>query len=258
MGALLKPGDLVVDAGANIGNHSLYFAGIRGCKVVAFEPIPQTAKVLKHNIEINFLDELIELRNRALGATRGNAVLDAYDENNVGAARLTSRPGLHFEAKFVVSTLDEEFFSQTIRLLKVDVEGMDLEVLEGAQAIINRDRPIITCEAATETSRGRLLDWAAATGYTWVGTYCATATLILAPNEVDRRNDIELIRSAQARSSSLRTTDLEARLLRSNRYTERLHREALALNDELTLKLESLHQQVEGLEARMKDGIRRD
>src|SRR5262249_895906 len=62
-----KPGDVVMDAGANIGNHAVYFAGVCGCDVICFEPNPPAAQLLRFNIERNGLSRRVTIHEKALG-----------------------------------------------------------------------------------------------------------------------------------------------------------------------------------------------
>ena len=57
MASLIKSGDVVLDIGANIGNHSLYLAKITNCKIFAFEPNPETFSIFQKNILINYTED---------------------------------------------------------------------------------------------------------------------------------------------------------------------------------------------------------
>nr|WP_246361773.1 FkbM family methyltransferase [Neomicrococcus lactis] len=171
----VSAGGLVVDVGANIGNHSIYFAASKGAKVVAFEPQPQIARILQRNIEVNFLDNLVEIRRCALGEARAVAH-GQLSKGNFGATKM-----ILGEGDIQVSTLDDENFNDRVRILKVDAEGMDLAVLRGGESLIERDRPVISCEVSSASDLSELTKWVGEVGYTFAGKYNATPTFLLLP-----------------------------------------------------------------------------
>ena len=124
---LIHPGDLVVDAGANIGYMSV-LAATAGAHVIAFEPNPQLLPTLRQNLGTRG-----EVRPVALGARRHHAVLIPPDPaaHNSGLGRL----GTSADAGAVpvqVETLDQELHGRSVAILKLDVEGAEEAVLEGA------------------------------------------------------------------------------------------------------------------------------
>lgn len=131
---LIRPGDLVVDAGANIGYMSV-LAATAGAHVMAFEPNPELQPILRQNLGARG-----EVRPVALGAHPHQAVLVAPDPSahNSGLARL----GTSTDAGAVpvqVETLDEELRGRSVAILKLDVEGSEGAVLEGAMSAL-KDR----------------------------------------------------------------------------------------------------------------------
>ena len=112
---------VVLDLGANIGNHSLYFtleAGAR--KVVACEPVPLTFSILQHNVELNQLEDRIDLYNCGLGKKDSHAMVPSYHVQNIGGTAI--RPGKN--GSIIVRRLDEMELPADIALIKIDVEGM--------------------------------------------------------------------------------------------------------------------------------------
>ncbi|NDP47669.1 MAG: FkbM family methyltransferase [Sulfuriferula multivorans] len=134
-----------LDIGANIGNHSLFFARYYE-QVLSFEPNPRTYKLLEYNASL-----ANNIRSFCLGLSDhdGKATLNT-DPANIGASSLTERPGqqstLHQEIE--LKTLDsiDAIQALTIGLIKIDVEGHELEVLEGGKELIKRARPLILFE----------------------------------------------------------------------------------------------------------------
>ncbi|WP_284986354.1 FkbM family methyltransferase [Arthrobacter sp. fls2-241-R2A-172] len=205
----LSPGDLVVDVGANIGNHSVFFAAICGADVISFEPLPLAADILQKNVDANSLSGKIQVRQRALGENLAKAKLDKLDLANVGATAFAVAPDGDFE----VSTLDHEEITKTVSLIKVDAEGMDVPVLRGGVELIERDRPIIACEAATVAQQAELEAFAAEAGYSFVYRFNATPTYVLAPSRTAlERANIERRAAGLLTSTHWATRDLYYRL----------------------------------------------
>lgn len=119
-----------LDIGANVGNHTLYLAAACGMRVVAFEPVQHAE--LRANVALNDFSPRVQVEPVALGDHDGTA-------EHVGAGRL--RPG----GKLVVRTLDS-YTVHNVRLVKIDVEGMEPAVLRGGEQTIRRHRPTIWAE----------------------------------------------------------------------------------------------------------------
>jgi FkbM family methyltransferase len=135
---------MFLDIGANIGAIVLR-AALCGCRCVAFEPQPELVKLLSWNAIHNSLDGRIKVRNVALGHTRGTLTLSVSDEN-CGNAR-TSYSGDGIEVP--VSTLMQEFSKEewlAVTMIKIDVEGFELEVLRGGKELFEWHRPLLVSE----------------------------------------------------------------------------------------------------------------
>lgn len=182
---LLKPGDLVVDVGANVGNHAVFFGLITGAEVVCYEPIDAAAQCLSANAAMNDLDEKISIRRAAVGARKGLAEVKQFNASNLGATQLA----MASTGSLPVVTLDEERFSKPVRLIKIDAEGMDLLVLQGARQRIRSDRPILVCEAHTSGEFDAINSELGSLQYQPIGVFCATSTYLFLPveSEAERR-----------------------------------------------------------------------
>lgn len=126
----LRPGDLFVDCGANVGFFSL-LAASRGARVIAFEPNPACHAALLANAKLNGFQ--IDVRKLALSSETGKAVLHVESAGNVGAATLRHTAGDAMEVD--MDTLDNQLVGQAgpPALMKIDVEGAEIRLLEGAQ-----------------------------------------------------------------------------------------------------------------------------
>ncbi len=128
------PGHVFVDVGADVGAYSVR-ASEWEMKVYSFEPNPENIKALKRNLDINNLT--LDIIQCALGSSEGKA----YLSQNGAISRINASDGIEVP----VRTLDS-FNLQRVDLLKVDVEGYELEVFRGAIETLKRCHPAIVVE----------------------------------------------------------------------------------------------------------------
>ena len=125
----LRPDDLFVDIGANVGSYSM-LGGAAGARVLAIEPIPRTFAWLTRNIAVNGLGEQVRALNLGLGRGEGRlrftGGLDTV--NHVLAEGELTGDALEVP----VRTLDSVLDGQSPTLIKMDIEGFESEVLAGA------------------------------------------------------------------------------------------------------------------------------
>jgi len=148
---VLSRGQTFVDVGANIGWFSLLAAGIVGPAgtVLAIEPNPWNVALLRESAKENGFDN-IEVAEVALAAVAGAAALET-DGSNGRLIPVDGPPSQPIEASFVVATLplDDLLANEGVErvdAIKVDVEGAEPLVLEGAVKTIERDRPVLLSE----------------------------------------------------------------------------------------------------------------
>lgn len=164
---------LVIDVGANIGNHSLYLASV-GVKVVGFEPDPVLASCAALSAQINDFPHM-EVKNIALGSERTTARLVAPQPGNSGMTSLKVGRG-----DIPVHPLDD--FDMAPVCIKIDVEGMELKVLHGAQETIAKHRPMLYVEAHAG-EYAELAQWMAYHDYERRSRFNVTPTYYYAPKE---------------------------------------------------------------------------
>lgn len=162
---VLHPGDLVVEAGANFGAHTLAMAqmvGKQGC-VFAFEPQRLVFQAMVANVALNSLLNVVTVQ-AGLGAYPGTIripVLNPAKGHNFGGFNI----GKHDTGEEVpVRTVDSLNLNRC-RLIKVDVEGMECEVLEGARNTIARLRPVLYVENDRAEHSQRLIALIQSLGY---------------------------------------------------------------------------------------------
>lgn len=171
-------GGLVIDIGANIGNHTLFLGAVAGCQVEAFEPNPELCTALRESIRLNGLEGQLKLHEAGLAKVAGRARFGVTLPDNLGGQSLALGEG-----EIQVFALDGLEFTSPVRALKIDVEGMELDVLEGGRQLIERDRPLLYVECATEVQYRPIAKLLEQWNYTYWETFNATPTHLFIPVE---------------------------------------------------------------------------
>ncbi|MFI5130100.1 MAG: FkbM family methyltransferase [Chitinophagales bacterium] len=132
----LRKDDLFVDVGANIGSYTVLAGGHVGAKVVSVEPVPRTFEYLKTNIAINQISDKVRVYNFALGNEKGHisftSTLDTMNHVATGMEENT--------IQVPVETLDAILENEKEPgLLKIDVEGFETNVLNGAPQTLQKN-----------------------------------------------------------------------------------------------------------------------
>ncbi len=160
--ALFPEGGTFVDIGANVGNHSLY-AGLilKAGRVVPVEPNPRAWRLLIHNMLINGLEGVVELGKLGVGLSDARAEGFAMEKRarNLGGAKML--PG---KGDLTVLPGDELLAGETPDLIKIDVEGMEIQALGGLEQTIAAHRPVLLVEVDNENEEAFLV-WVGAHGY---------------------------------------------------------------------------------------------
>lgn len=164
---IVKPGMTVVEVGANMGAHTVALA--RGCApglLYAFEPQHRVFQILCANLAMNDVGN-VRAFPEASGAESGWATLPQVDYGAVGnfggiSAQAGGPPGA---ATAVRVTPIDDLGLEACHLIKVDVEGWEVEVLKGAARTIARFRPILYVENDRAEKQGALIDLVDAMGY---------------------------------------------------------------------------------------------
>lgn len=146
-----------VDIGANVGNHSVFAAGVIGAKrVIAIEPNPVAYRVLLCNVALNDFSTTIEHLPIGLSDLDGKAAVFTPDpEINLGGTKLTDDPRGSVQLRRgddVLEGVDD------IGFIKIDVEGLEMQVLSGLISTIARCRPPMMVEV-DDKNRGDFERW---------------------------------------------------------------------------------------------------
>lgn len=131
---LLRPGDLFVDVGANVGSYTVLASAVCGAETIAIEPDPGTIVALKRNVEINGIGGRVSTVEAALGAQPGVAqfTVGLDTMNRMATVADTS------VREVPVLRLDDVVGDRNPILLKLDVEGFETEVFAGARATLRK------------------------------------------------------------------------------------------------------------------------
>jgi FkbM family methyltransferase len=157
-----RPGDVVLDVGANIGYFTVLLAAHVGStgRVLAYEPYPSNADLIERSVKENGQDGIVTLRRVAVGESEGELELAFVPEEratNSGGAFLLS-PGAvpprgHRTTRVPVVALDQEEMPGRVALIKIDVEGAEPLALRGARRLLLRDRPKVLAEVNANALR---------------------------------------------------------------------------------------------------------
>ena len=139
----LSRGDVFFDVGANVGFYTLLAARAVGPtgRVVAFEPHPENVAALERNVLLNGFENVVVVPKAASGGA-GRALLEA---GNRATAKLGAPRGLEVET---IALDDFVTAHPDLRpaVVKIDVEGHELDVLEGFRRTLEQSAPILLCE----------------------------------------------------------------------------------------------------------------
>ena len=132
-----------VDVGANIGNHSVYFANhCPSTKVISFEPERECFYFLQLNMKTNSTKEF-EVHSVGAWNESRKAYLKRFPSyKNMGQSKIVNEPS---GDEVYLIPLDG-FIKESVALIKIDVEGAEEKVINGAKELISRCKPVIVCE----------------------------------------------------------------------------------------------------------------
>ena len=151
---LIKDPQVIFDIGANLGNHTLYWATKLKPKIIySFEPLKANLECLQSNCEDNQLQERVVIVPKAVGRQNGFVQIKNYDESNLGSTSF-EMPQSDNTSETPLITVDdfvEENQLDQLDFVKIDTEGFECEVLAGMHQSIQRFHPAIWVEVSAET-----------------------------------------------------------------------------------------------------------
>jgi len=148
----ISEGDWVIDVGANVGHYSLKFSRLVGAsgRVFAIEPVPETFEILASNVQL-FPFKNVTLFNVA--ASSQPAIINMkipffnFGIKNYYRASLTDKKT---ELAVYCVPIDALPMANPVRMIKIDSEGHELQVLHGMKSLLIRDKPFLIIETSSE------------------------------------------------------------------------------------------------------------
>ena len=139
----LPENPVVIDCGANIGSHTIYWAVEQNAKkVYAFEPLDHSFDILSVNVKLNNLSDRVELYNIGLSDEACKAGILCFSPNNIGGTNF--RKDENGTTKML--PLDSLNIEEKVDLIKIDVENHEMFLLKGAEQTIAKNKPVILIE----------------------------------------------------------------------------------------------------------------
>ncbi len=167
----LRP-QVFFDVGANLGLYSCVLAKSNAVpRIVAYEPDRDNHARMLANLELNGVAGRVELHACAVGAAAGTAQLVPAGSSNRGLSRLESGAAGEAYPVPVVSLDEVARLDGATLILKVDVEGYELEVLMGAAQLLTRNRGYAQIEGRTDRIAGVIRELMATFGWRFVEHY---------------------------------------------------------------------------------------
>jgi FkbM family methyltransferase len=155
-----------IDVGANIGNHSLFFANhCNSKKVISFEPEVECFELLKYNTNTNSKKEIL-INNLGVWNTKEKLFIKKFPNyKNMGLSTIVDKKTDNTYEINLISLDEFVCLEEKIGLIKIDVEGCELNILNGSKKIIEKYHPVIICEAEKEENKNKLDDLLSQYGY---------------------------------------------------------------------------------------------
>jgi len=181
---IVKKGDIVLDCGAFIGLHTLELSKLVGDtgKVYSFEPIPAVADCLEKTMEEKNIDNVVLVRNALYN--KSNIKLEFVSDLS-GLSSVADYRRKAFKYKYKLNSICIDDFinipkDKKISFIKIDVEGSEHKVLEGAIKTIKKYRPTIIFETwKNKRNIQKLANWCMIHSYNM--TYISTDNYVLDP-----------------------------------------------------------------------------
>ncbi len=132
----LQSDEIFVDIGANVGAYTILASKVIGSQSIAFEPLPETIDRLRDQIQINRIDSRVDIRNKGVGDKKCQLF---FTNNNDTTNKVSPAGNINNSTIVEVTTLDIELDNNSKYFLKIDVEGFEFNVIEGASNLLSSD-----------------------------------------------------------------------------------------------------------------------
>jgi len=160
----ITPGETVIDAGACEGFFTAY-ALARGANVLAIEPIKLLCEALERSYEAEIRDGRVRILHGCLGKSRGETLIN-IDPKSVCVTATSSSTG-EIVPVYSVDSLFTEGLISDVGLIKMDIEGAEIEALEGSKTILSEKRPQLSIAVYHELHNARIAKDLVLAAYPW-------------------------------------------------------------------------------------------
>ena len=170
-------GGTFIDAGSNIGNHTLFFALFCGVKqILSIEPDLSLINFQRRNLELNEVADRVILAQCALGSNSGRGSMvnvSPWDHFNCGMNQLVLGDDVDV---VTLDSLVEKYGHNDVTVVKIDVEWNEPQVLMGAQKLLLTQRPVLFIEAPNAKHLEKIANLLEPLGYHGIDHYNPTPT----------------------------------------------------------------------------------
>jgi FkbM family methyltransferase len=152
---ILKPTDVVLDIGGNIGTHAIYLSRLvsKG-KVYTFEPQSLVFSILQNNLLLNSCKNVTAYRFAISNDNHKVAAMEPFSFEgeiiNNGALRVDRKENL---GDYVLTRTIDSFSFGEVAFMKLDIQGSEVRALEGARSLISESRPYMFVEVEEQHLR---------------------------------------------------------------------------------------------------------
>jgi FkbM family methyltransferase len=147
---VIRPGDVVLDIGANFGLHTLLGAQIIGPagRVFAFEPAAANLHLLRRNVRLNGFQDRVSIIPSAVSDSTQAQLPFSIPSAGLSVTAFLATEGNGSTTHMVPNVRLDDYrdLLRPARFIKIDVEGAELGVLKGAEGLVSSDRPVILAE----------------------------------------------------------------------------------------------------------------
>jgi FkbM family methyltransferase len=179
----LKKG-IIIDVGANIGNHTVFFAKVLQKEVICVEPNPVTNQILTQNVGLNYLDDYVTIYEKPIGENLDD-LYDSIDVSDVNLGMHKFIKTANETSKITGETIDNISKDKEVALIKIDIDGGELSALKGASRTLREYKPVLVVEASNTLEKKGLIEYLASYGYYLMTIKYATDTLLFVHQDAD-------------------------------------------------------------------------
>lgn len=138
---------IIYDIGANLGNHTIYFADhAKTAQIYAFEPVTANYNLLDANVKANNFTDRVTLFNNAIGAEKGHAFMQIPEGNAGNFGMMSIVKGQPQNAEKVEVVVIDELNLPTPDYVKIDTEGFEVNVLKGMKNTLAKADAVVWIE----------------------------------------------------------------------------------------------------------------